>query len=142
MDIDFEISTLRTIKEFQSGLKSLIEKYPNFDFESAIKFLKEGEKSNTIPEKAYDELLILNELRKKAIQTEMRVAEARAKLNGEQIDPKYLDGSDYTYCFDPEVYKKYPKFAVYNLVQFGPYISKESEKDSKSTDDDDDEPIL
>lgn len=138
MEIDFEISTLRTIKEFQSGLKSLIAKYPNFDFKSAINFLETGEKSVTIPEEAYDELLRLNELRKNAIQTEMRVAKARAKLNGEEIDPKYLDGSDFTYCFESEVYDKYSKFAIYNFLQFGPPISRESEiseQDSKSDND-------
>ena len=138
MEIDFEISTLRTIKEFQSGLKSLITKYPNFDFKSAINFLETGEKSVTIPEEAYDELLRLNELRKNAIQTEMSVAKARAKLNGEEIDPKYLDGSDFTYCFESEVYDKYSKFAIYNFLQFGPPISRESEiseQDSKSDND-------
>lgn len=139
MEIDFEISTLRTIKEFQSGLKSLITKYPNFDFKSAIKFLETGEKSVTIPEEAYDELLRLNELRKNAIQTEMRVAKARAKLNGEEIDPKYLDGSDFTYCFESEVYDKYSKFAIYNFLQFGPPISRESEKSEQDSKSDNDE---
>ena len=133
MDIDFEISTLKIIKEFQNGLKSLIKKYPKFDFKSAIKFLETGEKSNNIPEEAYDEILRLNELRKKAIQVEMKVAAARAKLNGEQIDPKYLDGSDFTYCFESEVYDKYSKFAIYNFVQFGPPIFNESEKTKKTT---------
>ena len=60
MDIDFEISSLKIIKEFQNGLKSLIKKYPKFDFKSAIKFLETGEKSNNIPEEAYDEILRLN----------------------------------------------------------------------------------
>lgn len=142
MEIDFEISTLRTIKEFQSGLKSLITKYPNFDFKSAIRFLETGEKSNTIPEEAYDEILRLNELRKNAIQTEMSVAKARAKLNGEEIDPKYLDGSDFTYCFESEVYDKYSKFAIYNFLQFGPPISREEERNQKNVNNDNDEPSI
>ena len=141
MDIDFEISTLRTIKEFQNGLKSLITKYPNFDFKSAIRFLETGEKSVTIPEEAYNEILRLNELRKNAIQNEMRVAKARAKLNGEEINSKYLDGSDYTYCFDEAVYNKYPKFAIYNFLQFGHPISKE-ERNQKNANDNNDEPSI
>ena len=70
----------------------------------------------------------------------MSVAKARAKLNGEEIDPKYLDGSDFTYCFESEVYDKYSKFAIYNFLQFGPPISRE-ERD-QSTNDNNDEPSI
>lgn len=69
----------------------------------------------------------------------MRVAKARAKLNGEEIDPKYLDGSDFTYCFESEVYDKYSKFAIYNFLQFGPPISRESEKSEQDSKSDNDE---
>lgn len=138
MTIDFERSTLNIIREFQSNLKSLIAKYPNFDFESAINFLKTGEKSTNIPDEAYDKIVELNELRKKAIQNEMRRAAAQAKLKGEELDPKYLDGSDYTYCFDSDIYENYPKFAIYNFVQFGPPIpSKQPDKEVKKVSSDD-----
>ena len=134
MIIDFERSTLNIIREFQKNMKSLIATYPNFDFESAINYLKTGEKSENIPNDAYDKIEKLNELRKKAIQNEMRRAAAQAKLKGEELDPKFLDGSDYTYCFSEETYNEYPKFAVYNFVQFGPPLPvKNADKEYKKT---------
>ena len=134
MIIDFENSTLTIIKEFQTNMKALVANYPNFDFEAAINYLKTGEKSDKIPEEAYAKIDKLNELRKKAIQNEMRRAAAQARLKGEELDPKFLDGSDYTYCFSPETYKEYPKFAVYNFVQFGPPIpSKNANKEMKKS---------
>ena len=138
MVIDFERSTIGIIREFQTNMKNLIAKYPNFDFESAIKYLKTGEKSENIPEEAYSEIEKINELRTKAIQNEMRRAAAQAKLKGEELDPKYLDGSDYTYCFDSDIYDNYPKFAIYNFVQFGPPIpTKQPDKEIKKVSSDD-----
>lgn len=134
MVIDFERSTIGIIREFQTNMKNLIAKYPNFDFESAIKYLKTGEKSENIPEEAYSEIEKINELRTKAIQNEMRRAAAQAKLKGEELDPKFLDGSDYTYCFSPETYNEYPKFAIYNFVQFGPPLpTKNADKEYNKT---------
>ena len=134
MIIDFERSTINIIREFQTNMKNLIASYPNFDFESAIEYLKTGEKSDSIPEEAYSKIEKINELRKKAIQNEMRRAAAQARLKGEEIDPKYLDGSDYTYCFDPDIYEKYPKFAVYNLLQIGPQLTtKNADKELEKT---------
>lgn len=130
MIIDFELSTLRIVKEYQGRLKNLITKYPNFDFEAAINFLKTEEKTDKIPEEVYPELIKLNELRKKAIQNEMRRASAKAKLEGKEIDSKFLDGSDYTFCFSPETYDEFPKFAIYNFVQFGPPLpTKNTDKE-------------
>ncbi len=137
MVIDFERSTINIIREFQTNMKNLIADYPNFDFESAIKYLQTGEKSDNIPDEAYEKIEKIDELRKKAIKNEMRRAAAQANLKGEQLDPKFLDGTDYTFCFNPDVYEKYPKFAIYNFVQFGPPIptrnpDKEENKDSSS----------
>ena len=130
MIIDFERSTINIIREYQTNMKSLLSSYPNLDFEAAIKYLQTGEKSASIPDEVYEKIESLNELRKKAIQNEMRRAAAQAKLKGEELDPKFLDGSDYTFCFNPETYEKYPKFAIYNFVQFGPPLpTKDPDKE-------------
>lgn len=123
MNIDFARSTLLKIKEFQSGIKNLITKYPNFDYKLARNFLKSGEKDPKIPSEIYDEITRLNEIRKSAIISEMRRAKAKSQLLGETIDESLLDGSNYTPFFEEADYNKYPSLGVYEFLSF--YSPKE-----------------
>ncbi len=124
-NIDFKISTLLAIRQFQDGIKELITDYPDFDFKDARNFIKTGEKKESVSSKIYDKISSLNEIRKSAIKKEMTRAKAQMEIfnskrseNPINIPEELLDGSSLVPFFDQKFYELFPSLGTFQFMQW------------------------
>ena len=118
MVFDFEISTLNSIKEFNNFFSEIKKRYPNLTMPMIRAYLKNGIRVDGVPNKLYDDLDKLSQIRMEAIKREKIHIIAQTKERGVALSEDIISGESLIPFFDDKIYEKVPTLRVYEYLSF------------------------
>ena len=118
IDFDFELSTIRGIREFRDIKDDMVRLYPNIPMSAAREYIKTGKKLPIIPDEFYEIAEKLYEKRIEVIESVKIQISEQARKNEIDVPEEYLSGKNLAPFFENDIYEKVPDLKVFEFLRF------------------------
>jgi len=117
MDFDFELTTLKGMRDFRIIFDEIKSQYPNIPMKAAREYIKTGQKLPVIPNGFYEEVEKLYNKRREVIESVRMQISEQARKNGIDVPDEYLSGKNLSPFFEDDVYEKVPDLRIFEFLR-------------------------